>query len=560
MANSAPVGYDCAVPFSTSRAPHRTLATYARTCSLVAVPLVAAMLVVAGRLPAQAPPDSGARARPIIRAVEIHRAPIFDSLEARFWPYRAVNAVHADTRATVIRRELLFEAGQPFDTAKVNESARNLRALGLFQDVTIDSVATDSGLVVRVATTDGWTTGLSLDVKSSGSQSVFSAGITERNLLGRAAVATVEYVNDPDRSAILVGFDVPRVVANAIGIGASYLDRSDGRAGAANVRYPFYTLSSRRGASLSGQFVDARVLRFVGGRGFAIDSARHRLEILRGEAALALVAGPEGYTRLGISGQLRRQDFGLERPSPVVDRTVTAALGPFVSVRKPRFIQLRNFQSMGRIEDVDVGYQLRGSLLAAPRAWGYERDGVGGSLGASVGQRIPSGFVEVQGYASALRSSDQIDSATVDVSTTVVLQGGERHLAVGHASYGILKDPHPGAEFDLGLGYAVRAFPSHAFTGDRRFLLNAEYRLLVWPRLLGLVGVGAATFVDHAGAWYDGARRRTGTDAGVGLRLGSIREAGTVVGRLDLAYRFASDVEPAGWVVSIGRGFVFQRF
>jgi hypothetical protein len=44
------------------------------------------------------------------------------------------------------------------------------------------------------------------------------------------------------------------------------------------------------------------------------------------------------------------------------------------------------------------------------------------------------------------------------------------------------------------------------------------------------------------------------------LRIGSIRSAGSIVGRLDLAYRFASDREPAGWVVSLGRGFAWQRF
>jgi len=54
--------------------------------------------------------------------------------------------------------------------------------------------------------------------------------------------------------------------------------------------------------------------------------------------------------------------------------------------------------------------------------------------------------------------------------------------------------------------------------------------------------------------------RRTGTDAGFGFRIGSIRSAGSIVGRLDFAYRFASDVEQGGWVISLGRGFGWQRF
>jgi hypothetical protein len=66
--------------------------------------------------------------------------------------------------------------------------------------------------------------------------------------------------------------------------------------------------------------------------------------------------------------------------------------------------------------------------------------------------------------------------------------------------------------------------------------------------------------VDHGGAWFDGMERRTGTDAGFGFRIGSIRSAGSIVGRLDFAYRFATDVEQGGWVVSLGRGFAWQRF
>jgi hemolysin activation/secretion protein len=131
-----------------------------------------------------------------------------------------------------------------------------------------------------------------------------------------------------------------------------------------------------------------------------------------------------------------------------------------------------------------------------------------------------------------------------------------RLLVVGHAAAGTQKNAAPGAEFDLGLGRGVRAFPSHSFTGDRAFVLNAESRWLLWPRLFGLVGVGVAAFADHAGAWFAGSARRTGTDAGVGLRLASIREAGSVW-RVDWSRRAANDIVPAGWVVSIGRGFVF---
>ena len=49
-----------------------------------------------------------------------------------------------------------------------------------------------------------------------------------------------------------------------------------------------------------------------------------------------------------------------------------------------------------------------------------------------------------------------------------------------------------------------------------------------------------------------------GWDAGVGLRLGASRSTDTDALRFDLARRFATDVEPGGWVVIVGKGFAFS--
>jgi hemolysin activation/secretion protein len=153
-----------------------------------------------------------------------------------------------------------------------------------------------------------------------------------------------------------------------------------------------------------------------------------------------------------------------------------------------------------------------------------------------------------------------MDSSRLDASFLAVAQPNDLHLLVARVAGGRLNDPPFGTEYDLGLGYGIRAFPSHAFTGDRYYLVNGEYRWLALPRFLGLVGLGVAGFVDHGGAWFEDEGRRSGTDAGFGFRIGSIRSAGSIVGRLDFAYRFKNDREPAGWVVSLGRGFGWQRF
>ena len=151
-----------------------------------------------------------------------------------------------------------------------------------------------------------------------------------------------------------------------------------------------------------------------------------------------------------------------------------------------------------------------------------------------------------------------LDSGSVQLGGTVVLQPGPRHVAVLHVDGGWLEDPVPGEEFDLGLGSGPRAFGSHAFTGDRSIFATAEYRYTVVDDLAGLVGLGIAGFVDHGGAWYGGSPRRVGWDAGIGLRVGASRSSDTPALRFDLARRFANDVEPSGWVLTVGKGFAFS--
>ncbi len=505
-------------------------------------------------LHALATPAPAQQSRPRVRAVIVQREAVFDSVEAKYWAYRIANTLHVETRENVIRRELLIDVGDPFDTALVAESERNLRALGIFRDVVIAHAETDSGVVVVVRTADAWTTTFGVGAATSGSQSVIDLSLQDANLLGTRTVALLAYRNDTDRSSIAAGFDTPRAIADRVGIGASIVERSDGRSATASFRLPFLSLSSRSGASITTAFSEGRVLQFRGST--VVDSIWRESALLRGDAAYAVVAGPRGYVRVGVLAQLLRDDMVPLLDRDIIPRTRTATAGPYVAIRAPRYIRVRNVERIGRIEDVDLGSFATVSLLAAPTAWGYDRNGVGTSLGAGVGTRLPSGFARIGVRLSMLQTSEGTDTATAEGAVNVVTQRGERHLLVLHGSGGLQHNPIPGREFDLGLGNGLRAFPAHAFTGDRYFVLAGEYRLLAWPRAFGLVGIGAAAFAGHAGAWDGGSAKRTGTEIGAGLRIASIREVGGIW-RLDLSRRLPGAGFAGGWVASLGRGFVF---
>ena len=184
-----------------------------------------------------------AQAGDTLRAVELDRRDIFDPDERGFIA-RAANALHIQTRAVTIRRELLFGAGQPYDSARVAESERTLRALGVFRRVAIDTVRTDSGLVARVLTKDGWSTKADWRFRSTGGQVEFTIGLIEDNLLGTACTGAVRYRKTPDRSLVTLAFRRPRLLFGTVGLGAVYEDRSDGRVTGLALEQPFYSLTS----------------------------------------------------------------------------------------------------------------------------------------------------------------------------------------------------------------------------------------------------------------------------------------------------------------------------
>jgi hypothetical protein len=523
------------------------------------LPLAALLLPI--QLRAQTLPDSARAADPslVIWRVRLQPRDIFDP-EERSWLARMANRLHFQTRPAVVRREVLLHPGQPYDSALVAESERNLRALGIFRRVQIDSVRTDSGLVLRVLTKDGWSTQVDWRFRSTGGEVAFTLGLVETNLLGTASTAAVRYRKDPDRSSVALQFRRRRLFADKVGLAAQYENRSDGRMGALSLERPFFALTSPRAFRFDAEDHDERVLRFFSGRNQASDTLQRRFSLLRGSAAWALHATSSGYLRLGITAQLRRDDtlrVGSSLPFP---ETVTGSIGPYLTWNQAHFLVTRGYAGFGREEDIDVGLTLRVGLHAAPKLFGYDRDGLGPEVSGRIGASLPGGFAYLDAVGDGLYTSAGLDSGSVQIGGTVVLQPGPRHVALLHLEGGWLKDPVAGEEFDLGLGSGPRAFGSHAFTGDRSFFGTAEYRYTVAEDIAGLIGVGIAGFVDHGGAWYAGSPRRVGWDAGVGLRIGASRSTDTPALRFDLARRFANDVEKAGWVVSVGKGFAFTTF
>ena len=531
-----------------------------RRCSLLG-PLVLIHVLALGAQssPEAARPRPDSQPAPLVTAIELRRQNVFDSAEATSWVTRLANRLHAQTRASVVRNELLFHVGGPFDSGLVAESTRNLRRLGIFRSVAIDSASGDSGVIARVTTRDGWTTALDFSVQSSGSQAAWSTELLETNFLGTNSRVLVKYVHDLERSASQFEFTRPRLIARTIGTTLYYEHRSDGHQYTVGLSKPFTSLASTNGSDIVLQDFGGRIFRFVRGDPVASDTVQRRLTLARLHVATAWRADNRGYLRVGLTAQVRRDDTAPESAVDAIPHTVTGALGPSVEWRRARYLVTRSFEQLGQVEDVDLSTRVRLELLAAPHSLGYAHDGVGPSASIRLGAPVPGGFGFVEGRAGGIYSAAGLDSGTALVAATAVVKpAGDRQRLLLHAESSWSRGVAIGSEFDLGFGYGPRAYRSHAFTGDRSWFATAEYRYTLAPDFGKLAGVGLAAFVDRGGAWFAGSAERNGTDVGLGLRIGPTRQADLRTTRIDFARRFGDDVEPAGWVIVVGKGFTFR--
>jgi hypothetical protein len=260
-----------------------------------------------------------------------------------------------------------------------------------------------------------------------------------------------------------------------------------------------------------------------------------------------------------VDGAVRNDRFLSEFDTVAVlapPDSVKGWIGGFVETRRDRFTVFRYLNGFSR-EDVNLSPYARGGVRIAPSAFGYDRDGIGLVGTAGTGARTGPVFLRFDISANALFTSAGVDSGRVVLNVSAAAKPWRKHAVLVGLLGGMLENPPPGSEFDLGFDTAPRTFDPHSFVGTRAFAGTVEYRWYLWDSLLGLFGLGIAGFLDYGGAWYPEQDPRWGGNFGVGLRTGSARASGAQTGRIDIGYRFGSDFTGSRWAFSLGTGYNF---
>jgi hypothetical protein len=518
-------------------------------------------------LAAQAPRDDAALA-PVIDTVIVVNHNIFASTdEAPGFLPGFINALHRTTRAGVIRRTILLEPGMRYDSARVVESERLLRDLGVFRDVKFDTLRIGDRLALRVTTGDGWSTSLNAGYSTTAGSVSWLLTASERNLLGTATALSVGLHHNPDRNNLSFLYQNAAFLSRRAALSYEYDDLSDGRRSVWSYGQGFYQSAARFALQDSGEVAHNRVLMFKDGKlsaGDTLNATNERKALIStNTVGWAPLATPRDYLRLTLSTVLRREDYQLQDSGvvpPTFPRNFYASVGVAAERGHVRYAQIEHFNSFGRHEDLDLSQIVGVGVWVAPRSWGYgSRAGIAPRAHFQLSAAWAGGFASVRGQSLGMFTSSGLDSGRVTGAVTAVTTSIPSQTLIFHVEGGVVTHTAPGGEFDLWRdGNGPRLFAAHALTGSRMVWVALDDRITLASEVWGLFGVGIAPFYDWGGAWYSDEGPRTNSDVGAALRIGPTRSIGGDVIELAVGYRMGPGLEGKRWAATLGTGIFYR--
>ena len=522
-------------------------------------------LAVRAAAPAQ---ETTGEARPL-RSVRVEVADVFPAEEARDKPlYNLLNALHVTTLERTVWRELWMRPGDPVTPEIAAEIERNLRRTGLFSSARAELQPTADGgvdLVVRTRDRFSFTAGAS--GFSAGGVDGFNVNLGENNLFGKGDALTASFAeNSEGETSGGVNYLDRHFYGTRKRLRLSAGETDEGQRFSVAFDRPLWHLEDDWAWGTSFGFAESDTDYFEGGD----TVAEVPVESTSASAFVSRTSGPRfERTTWGLELTFSDEQYGVATglAAPDIDvpgDTQRVTLGPYVRYDWiDRFDKLRFVDSLGFVEDVQLGY--RAELFAG----GQLRDEQG------LDERVEPLLL------AGLRSSHEVlEDTYVTFSGTGSLRwyAGESQ---GYAANAALHGFHTGfdrqtwaaslafdrvfegedlpIELTLGEDNGLRGYPAREFSGTRRLRFNLEDRIDSGLEYR-TVRLGFVPFFDAAWIGDDGWGSPLAS-VGVGLRIGSPEIFGRGVLRFDLAFPLTEvNGESFDPSLSIALGQVFTFF
>ena len=481
----------------------------------------------------------------VIGEVHIMVGDVFDtSIEGEDgWLYRTANKLHINTREQVVRDQLLFKPGDPYDDRVVRETERLLRANDYMYDAAIVPVAYDGERVdLEVRTRDVWTLNPGISFSRKGGENTLGAQLQEDNLLGTGRSLDFQWDDNVDRTSYGASYLDPHFLRSYTRFGVSYVNADDGSTKLLQLERPFYALDVRRAGGIHLLDSERNDPRYVLGEN--VGEFNHREEYY--EAYGGLSRGLEGrWAKRWTAGFTYERDrFALDPVEPPAgplpeDRTLAYPWLGFDLV-EDGFQERVNQDQISRTEDVLVGLRASLKLGYAAEAIGADRDAVVMSASVRDGVDLRPGLSLFGSAGVSGRLEDgELRNGLLGAEGRFYWTTSRRSKFFASVSGTAAEQLDAELQLTLGGDNGLRGYPLRYQSGTGSALFTVEERVYTDWYPFHLFHVGAAAFADAGRTWGDDVTGAAPlgwlSDVGVGLRLGNTRSGLGNVLHIDVA-------------------------
>ncbi len=485
-----------------------------------------------------------------------------------------LNIFHVRTREAIIRREVLLEPGAPYSAALAQETARNLRNLGIFSAVRVVAVkgSAPGSVALLIITKDLWSLRLNQDWELVGSylRRLQLQG-TETNFLGLNQRLALDFLLRPDTMSFGQTYINRRVGGSRWYLGETTSliigresGKPEGTRGSVVFQRPLYSLSTPWSVNTSVSWDTSTTRVYRGTEVWQLpypDGAPvpfiYETRVVSGGASYTRSYGE--FSKKNVTGSVAAYHRGYDAPAaaplnsaqrewlranhlPLSEEAVYTSLS--LSAYQARYEVMRDVDSYALSEDYQIGHSVLVTARYAPPVFSsaahYAELGVAGRYRWLWGDALTT----VSAGGAIRRALGEGAAWTNRHWATEVHQVSPKIFGGRFVARGLL-DVNIDDLFDrvtlLGGANGLRGAAQDAYSGKRMLLFNVEYRTA--PFVFHTLHLGGVIFYD-AGSAFD-RRPNMVHSVGVGIRF-LFPQFNVYPFRLDFGYVLNDTLPPVG--------------
>jgi hypothetical protein len=472
----------------------------------------------------------------VIDHIEINITDVFnleDPNENHFIGHTA-NFIHITSRKQSISSALLFNEKDAVNSIKINATERLLRSMPYVRDAEIVPVVDSMGLVIaRVNIHDAWSLKLGSSFRHVGGDDEWSVRLEEMNVLGRGKQIHLSHEKTIDRTLNEIWYADPFLFNTRFKFLGEYQQLSDGDCRLLKLNTPFYDISTPWSAGIEVNRQKNTETFFEQGKAFYSYPTQHYSFSLYNQYLIWKKG--DSAQRLGGEFRIIHRDYGnLALNSDVTSLPFDFSKKQFIGILgnweffQDGYRRFQNVNMVHRIEDFNLGWDIFVEV-------GYFPESFGSLTSAFYHAGSIQKGIAIDGYNHFLwsttwqgRKEGQHWRNLLSETDMSLFNQRFRYQTMLISLQTILEHQiDPENVLHLGGVDGLRGYINYFRTGDARWLLTLEDRVITPWTFWGLVQLGFVGYIDMGAARELCCNRwsRTYASIGAGLRLGNLKSS-----------------------------------